>query len=206
MCAPEAIDDLKDNHGCPVSIRYIQDIAEAVATISQVKEEKWEYETPKINMPIKTVAISLDGAYFLMHEDGYREAMVGSISLYDSNGERQHSIYIGSAPQYGKATFKKRMEKEINHIKKIYPSAQFIGIADGAKNNWDFLNAHTSKQLLDFYHVTEYLAKAAEAVYSGNRKKLKRQSWLKESCHNLKHHADSALSILSELKQYVKKS
>jgi hypothetical protein len=41
------------------------------------------------------VVLSLDGAYLLMANDGYREAMVGNISLYDCQGERQHTIYLG---------------------------------------------------------------------------------------------------------------
>jgi hypothetical protein len=35
----------------------------------------------------------------------------------------------------------------------------------GAKDNWTFLEQHTKRQRVDFYHVTEYLAKAAYAVY-----------------------------------------
>ena len=54
------------------------------------------YQTPEIKMPIKTVAISMDDAFVLIHSDGYREAMVGYISLYDRQGERQHTIYVVS--------------------------------------------------------------------------------------------------------------
>ncbi len=32
-----------------------------------------------------------------------------------------------------------RLEKEISRIKKQYPDALYLGIADGAKNNWTFL-------------------------------------------------------------------
>jgi hypothetical protein len=68
-----------------------------------------------------------------MREDGYREAMVGAISLYDAKGERQHSIYIGEVPEYGKATFSERLEREIRRVKKQSPEALYLGIADGAK-------------------------------------------------------------------------
>jgi hypothetical protein len=36
----------------------------------------------------------------LIGEDGYREAMVGTVSLYDSEGERQHTIYLGSNSKF----------------------------------------------------------------------------------------------------------
>jgi hypothetical protein len=40
-----------------------------------------------------------------MREKGYRETMVGNISLYDMSGKRQHSIYLGEAPEHGKRSF-----------------------------------------------------------------------------------------------------
>jgi hypothetical protein len=74
-----------------------------------------------------------------MREEGYRDAMVGNISLYDVTGKRQHTVYLGEAPEYGKGTFLHHLEKEISRIKKQYPDALYLGIADGAKNNWTFL-------------------------------------------------------------------
>jgi hypothetical protein len=32
-------------------------------------------------------------------EGGYRQAMVGTISLYNSEAERLHTIYLGEAPE-----------------------------------------------------------------------------------------------------------
>jgi hypothetical protein len=37
---------------------------------------------------ITTLVVSLDGTYVWMRVDGYREAMVGTISLYDVAGKR----------------------------------------------------------------------------------------------------------------------
>ena len=47
----------------------------------------------------------------LMRLDGYREAMVGNISFNDVEGKRQHTIYIGEAPEHGKATFFKHIRR-----------------------------------------------------------------------------------------------
>ena len=204
MPAPEVLDDLEDNHGRHTTLRYLQKVSESVATIAQIKEESWEYETPALKVPITTVSISLDGAYVLMCEDGWREAMVGSVSLYDKSGDRQHSIYVGASPQYGKEKFKARLEKEISHVKSLYPEAEYIGIADGARSNWDFLKSHTDRQVLDFYHVTEYLSKVSEAACPRKTGKPERQSWLEKRCHQLKHEAGAAQEILSELKAFTK--
>jgi hypothetical protein len=43
--------------------------------------------------------------------------MVGTISLYDMLGERQHTIYVAASPEYGKATFLERMQREIAEVK-----------------------------------------------------------------------------------------
>ena len=42
---------------------------------------------------------------------GYREAMGGALSLYDSQGERQHTVYLAAAPEYGNAEFKPLMHR-----------------------------------------------------------------------------------------------
>ena len=90
--------------------------------------------------------------------------MTGTVTLYDREGERQHTIYIGATPEYGKANFYERMEREISHIKDLYPDATYVGLADGAKCNWEFLEPHTTVQILDFYHAAEYIGKAAFAA------------------------------------------
>lgn len=139
----------------------------------------------------------------LLCKDGYREAMVGTISLYNLDGKRQHTIHIGASPEYGKNTFWQRMEREIVDIKKSYPEVNYIGIADGAKENWSFLKKHTNLQTLDFYHATSYLKNVALAAFP--RSKEKRQEWLDLRCHNLKHLDGEAEKILEEMKDFKNK-
>src|ERR671936_856179 len=88
--------DLAENHGRRVARSYLQNLAEAVGSIVQAKEETWHYATPRLTVPVHTVAIGPDGTCLLLCEEGYRQAMVGSISLYDRHGERVHTIYVGA--------------------------------------------------------------------------------------------------------------
>ena len=118
-----------------------------MGSIACAKEQHWEYSLPQIDDHVSSVVISMDGANVLIRDDGWREAMVGVISLYNSKGERLHSIYIGQSPEYGKKTFKQRLEQEIINIKKLYPNAKYVGIADGAIDNWSFLEKYTELQL-----------------------------------------------------------
>jgi len=90
--------DLEENHGRKIAASYVQNVTDWVSGIACAKEEQWEYATPKLDEAVKTVAISLDGAHMPMKEEGYRQAMVGLISLYNYEAKRLHTIYLGEAP------------------------------------------------------------------------------------------------------------
>jgi hypothetical protein len=197
MAGPHVKKDLERNHNRKVSVALIQRLSEAVATVVQIKEESWSYHIPEVKeSEIKTVGIGLDGTCMLMCEGGYRQAMVGTIALYDSDGERRHTTYVAAAPEYGKEKFKERLTREIERTKGLYPSAIRIGIADGSHDNWEFLEKHTQKQTLDFYHATEYLTDVADRVFTNP---IERKAWLEDRCHQLKHTQDAAANILSEM-------
>lgn len=107
----------------------------------------------------------------LLCEEGWREAMCGTLSLYSANGDRLHTIYTASSPEYGKKSFLGKLDEEIAELKRLYPKATYVGVADGAKENWRYLAQHTSAQILDFYHASEYLAGAAEALFPVSKAK-----------------------------------
>ncbi len=205
MNAQESCSDLMENHGVKVSLSYLQDISEAVGAIAQSSVESWSYSTPDNIEDVAVINMSLDGAMLLTREDGYREAMVASISLYNCAGERLHSVYFGASPEYGKKQFKKRFESEAKRIKAAYPNATYLGIADGAKDNWPLLERYTDYQLIDFYHATEYMAKACKAAFSLKTGKRERREWMDEYCHILKHSPDGCEIVLNEFKRIKRK-
>lgn len=192
-------DDLKISNEREVARSYIQNVAEAVGSVAALKEEKWEYELPEMDKAVKTITVGLDGTCMLMLDEGYREAMAGTLGFYDRDGERMHTIYIGAGPEHGKEKFYTKMEAEIARVKESYSDANYIGLADGDKGNWKFLNRHTDEQILDFWHASEYLTKAADAIYNDKKQANKRKEWLDEKCHNLKHKIGAATRILHEL-------
>lgn len=204
LAAPAVVEDLSENHNRNVTRSYLQNVCDYIGSIAQANEENWKYTAPDLGKPVTTIGVSLDGAYILTVKDGYREGMVGTISLYDKTGERLHTTYIAASPEYGKETFFERLEREITQAKKLYKKAKTVGIADGAKNNWPFLKKHTDKQILDFWHATEYLSKASYAVFTKKKEAFERKDWLEQQCHNLKHKSGAASRILSELKSCVK--
>jgi hypothetical protein len=147
----------------------------------------------------------------LLRNDGWRQAMVGSISLYDKDGERLHTSYLAQSPEYGKERFLREFEKEIATTKQLYPEKTYVGVADGAADNWKFLEKHTELEVLDFYHATEYrvlrtqykyLAKVSNATF---KRKFEGEDWLKKSRHTLKHEKEGAKSLLKEMREMLKR-
>jgi hypothetical protein len=71
--------DLKENHSRLISRNYIQDISQSVGELAD-KKSTWEYSPAVEKEEVSVIGISLDGTCMLMREDGWRQAMVGSIS------------------------------------------------------------------------------------------------------------------------------
>ena len=137
--AARVLEDLAENHGRKVAKAFVQDVADAVASVALAKEEAWEYALPAFDEPVATVTVGLDGTCMLMCEGGWREAMVGTLGFYDEAGERLHTVYTAATPEYGKLTFFERFDRELDRVKAAHPGALYVGVADGAKDNWLYL-------------------------------------------------------------------
>lgn len=198
QCARSVKGDLELSNGRNVSCAYIQDISQTVGAMANAVEETMDYEIPDFKEPVTSIGFSLDGTCMLMKDDGYREAMTGTISLYDAAGDRLHTIYLGAAPEHGKEAFLAKLALEIEKIKSKFSGATYVGIADGAQCNWKFLDQYATIPILDFYHATEYLTGASEAFGKGSGE---RKAWLTSSCHNLKHDANGAKTLLKEMEE-----
>ncbi len=201
MSSVRVVNDLRDNHGREVHRSFVQTLAEAVGEIALLKQEDWHYRTPKLATEIATVSIGLDGTCLWLCDDGHRQAMVGTLSLYDAQGERQHTTYVAAAPEHGRETFLARMQAEVAQVKHLYPNAHYQGLADGASENWTFLEPLTHTQVLYFFHATEYLDKVAKALHPRHLQHQK--NWMDEHCHSLKHEVGAATRLLAEMEAIV---
>ena len=199
--AVRVVEDLKLNHNRAIAKAFVQTVADAVAAVAMVKEEQWSYQVPELAADVATIGIGIDGTCLLMCQDGWREAMVGTISLYDTSGERLHTTYIGATPEYGKRTFFQRMETELAKVSTQFPTAMKVGVADGAKTNWSFLTKHTQRQILDFYHATEYLTNVADAQFA--RDPRARKQWLDNACTSLKHDPLGSQALIAQMQDFL---
>jgi hypothetical protein len=196
-----AVKDLWESHRVKVSRCYFQDISAAVAEQVRLKDPYWNYaETSNEPLPLEvsTVTIGIDGTCMLYCDEGYRQAMVGTIAFYDAARERLHTIYIAAAPEHGKESFLARMDAEIARVKQRFKHARYVGISDGASDYLPWLKKHTTTQILDFWHGCEYIVLAAPALH---RPAKEREQWRETACHNLKHKHGAARALLEEFKE-----
>src|SRR5918996_6161415 len=117
MGSSRVIRDLDSNHGRSVARSFVQNVCDGMGAVAFAKEEDWHYKLPALEKPVATIAVGLDGTCMLLTDEGYRQAMVGTVVLYDRRGERQHTMYTAAVPEYGKATFFARLEQEIASVK-----------------------------------------------------------------------------------------
>jgi hypothetical protein len=181
-----------------VSNDFVHETAALVADIASAKEETWEYDLPRLKDVPETICISLDGTCVNIRKDGWRQVMVGTLSLYNKNGERIYTQYMGESPEKGKERFFKRFTFAIEEIVRRFPGAAVVGVADGAKDNWSFLGNFTSDLCLDFFHAAEYVSKVGKAAFSDE---AERKKWLESRLHELKHTTNFSHSLISEMQE-----
>src|SRR2546429_8735186 len=76
--------------------------------LSRPRKKPGYSATPRLTVPVHTVAIGLDGTCMLLCEEGYRQAMVGTISLYDRRGGGSRTPYRGGTPRNRQSAFLRR--------------------------------------------------------------------------------------------------
>jgi len=205
MSASDVISDLEDNHGRHTSRSFVQNVVSSIGTEIEttMSDGQWSI-VPKVEASkVESISCGLDGAMMpVRNSKAWREAMTGTIAFFDKEGKRLETVYIAAAPEYGKEIFAQRFLNSIQQARRHVPDATIIGLADGAKWNWGILDNVTDIQMLDFYHVSEYLAEAAESMFPDEKIEKDKFSWLNISCHSLKHKKGAAKRLLNEMKNY----
>jgi len=105
--------DLEENHARKLDPSYVADIAQATAEAAgQPIVEDHAHAPQSAPEQVASAVLGLDGTCALFCEEGFKQCMVGTIALYDGAGERLETIYLGQAPEMGKAQFLERLDRE----------------------------------------------------------------------------------------------
>lgn len=138
-----------------------------------------------------TMVVSLDGVMAPVRQDdgtkkaaaigkqasgprGYREIGCGSVSLYDQGGERLQTVRYSRMPEHKKATLRQQLTAECQHMLQQAPPLKVVKLADGARDNWDYLStidlglpaaAIEQIEIVDFCHAADHLKRGCDAIW-----------------------------------------
>src|SRR5262245_1567264 len=135
--AGEVAHDLSKSHGVALSTTYLHRLAQQVGRLAVDKQAAWHLQAATAPGSVALIATGVDGTTLPVVGEAYKEAMCGTIALYDKAGDRLHTEYLGTMPEAGKATFAQRFTTGVDRVKARYPDALHVCLGDGAQWNWD---------------------------------------------------------------------
>ena len=141
----------------------------------------------------------------------YKNAMAGAISCYalpsepEERPQRLQSRYVARMPQDGATTFKQQFEQEIRAAQeKLPPGTTKIFLCDGHRSIWSYAQNNPMyndyEKLIDFYHTTEHLSKAGEALFG--KSSDMGTAWYNKYRRKLLEDNDGAESVLRSMIYY----
>ena len=144
----------------------------------------------------------------------YKNAMVGSFTFYGTvpkghkTPERFASHYIARMPEERAVTFKVQFEQEIGALEsRLDASVTKILLFDGQRSLWNYVNEEgrydAYEKLVDFYHTTEHLSKAAELLFG--KGSAQAQRWYDKYYTKLLEVDEAPTSILHSIHYYQKR-
>ena len=162
-----------------------------------------------------SASVSLDGVMVPLRagEDGraeasWREAACGTVSFHDARGERLKTLYLGRMPESGKVTLKAQLASEVAHIRQLRPDVRIVAIADGAADNWTFLETLSPEtEVIDFWHACEHLRTASDHAVASDWFERYREVLRHDPCgvdkviRALRHFRDSAKPDRAEIER-----
>jgi len=201
----------------------IKQVAGEIGEMTENLRASYEKEITEAEGPlpedVRVVAFSRDGTCVNVREEGWREAMVGSVSFYgeekasrnkDKEKDRRkrlRSVYVGQMPEEKAKTFNEKFESEIERTLEAVgdrDNVAFACIADGALSNWTIFEGHpelrNATHINDYYHAAEYLSKAAQALFGEGSEKA--ESWFKKYRRILKEDENGVEKVIRSIRYY----
>jgi len=142
----------------------------------------------------------------------YKNAMVGSVSFYGPAPEghkrpaRLQSRYIARMPEARAPTFKQHFEAEVAHAEiQVGEEAAKVLVLDGARGLWKYVEGRDCfsgyEKIVDFFHATEHLSAAAEALFG--KQSPRAQRWYKKYRAKLRDEDLAPQAILRSIDYYI---
>lgn len=189
--------------GLVLSPSFIQQTAQRVGQLAVQKRTRWDVRSPEPERSVRTIATGLDGTTVPLWEEHYKEAMCGTIALYDGKGQRLATEYLGTMPESGKGQFVERFTTQVAQVKARYPRARHVVLSDGATWNWQLLDAQYPDAIgiLDFWHAAQHLAEAADAIF-GSSPSAEKTAWFERWRTTLRDEPNGVARVIRTLIYY----
>jgi hypothetical protein len=183
----------------------------------EANEQALREQTPIPDNAV-TASVSLDGVMLTMVDSdrapkkaearaegrpdkgpsGFREASVGVVAFYDADGERLATRRYARMPEEDKRTTKAWLTSEIRHLRNARPGMTTVAIADGAANNWTFLEGlGADHEIVDFYHTAEHLHRHANQANGASTTET--QALVKSMRHRLLNEPGAADKVFRDM-------
>ena len=109
-------------------------------------------------------------------------------------------------PEHKKKTLKHQLTQALESVLARRPALEVIKIADGAKDNWTYLEETLPQGecVLDFYHASEHLFAAMEAIYGKGDPRTATQH--DKYRHILRHDIQGVNKVLRHLRYQLRKT
>jgi hypothetical protein len=200
LTAREVQQDLAKTHGLELSASFLQQTAQRVGQVAVDKATTWQLRGPEPPRAGAIVATGLDGTTMPLVGEDDKEAMCGTIALYDEEGERLQTDYLGALPEAGKATFTELFTTRVRAMLAQYPQALHVVLADGAVWNWQLLEAlyPAAVWILDFYQAAQHLAAAADLIF-GPASSAQKTAWYERWRTALRDDFDGVAKVIRTL-------
>lgn len=142
----------------------------------------------------------------------YKNAMTGVVSCYalpldpkEQRPRRLQSRYIARMPQNRAVTFKEQFEQEVTAAEaKAPPNTTKIFLCDGHRSIWSYADNNPMyddyEKLIDFYHTTEHLSRASEALFGKSNEQS--STWYNKYRKKLLKDDNGAESVLRSMSYY----
>ncbi len=142
-----------------------------------------------------TLAMSIDSTSILIRHEGWRHATAATVSIYDEEGNRLDTRYIGRMPETGKTKAKRLLENEIEAIMGKHLFRHIVCIADGARDLWTYFQKKypNAIHVVDFFHVCEHISKLSELLF---KKPSDAKAWYKKYRTILKEDPNGASKLI----------
>jgi hypothetical protein len=195
----EVLRALKEENGLSWSHDTLRKVGAAVAEVMGQQRQPaqvgqlidWLRQARRRRGPYEVVlAVGRDGVHVPLREDGYHEASIATLAVYDRRGRRVGTAYLGCMPQALQAELSKQVTALLREVLLRWKGARprLVYLSDGGSVLEGYYRGVLRKmrdprtgqrlswwRVLDYYHAAKYVGALGAALFGEGTGKA--QEW-----------------------------